>query len=92
MPLLVLLGVSVFGGGFDADAALRAAHVRADRPWSARRWPAWSAGRRRRYSLAGETIRLRTGLLSINEVEVPFARVQAIDVEQGPIQRLFGVR
>jgi uncharacterized membrane protein YdbT with pleckstrin-like domain/SAM-dependent methyltransferase len=36
-------------------------------------------------------VRLRRGVVSVNEVEVPFARVQAIDVQQGPIQRLFGV-
>ena len=44
------------------------------------------------YSVAGDTIRLRTGMVSTNEVEVPFARVQALDVEQGPVQRLFGVQ
>ena len=43
------------------------------------------------YSLAGQTVRLRTGALSVKEVEIPFARVQALDVQQGPTQRLFGV-
>ena len=43
------------------------------------------------YSFGDETVRLRQGLLSVKEVEIPFARVQAVDVEQGPIQRLFGV-
>jgi putative membrane protein len=89
-PLLVILGVSVFGGGFDADAALRAgmfaligtamAALAGGFRWSTTR-----------YSLAGETIRLREGMFSVKEVEIPFTRVQAIDVEQGPIQRLFGV-
>ena len=36
-------------------------------------------------------MRLRTGALSVKEVEIPFARVQAVDVQQGPTQRLFGV-
>ncbi len=91
VPMIVVLGVSVFGGGFDADAARRAVAfgvigVLIATVAGGLRWATTS------YSLAGETIRLRTGLLSTNEVEVPFARVQALDVEQGPIQRLFGVR
>jgi putative membrane protein len=45
-----------------------------------------------RWSVGPETIRLRTGLLSRKEVDIPIGRVQAIDIVQGPIQRLFGVR
>jgi putative membrane protein len=91
LPLVVVLGVSVFGGGFDADAAWRALGlgilgVGGATLVGAVRWATTS------YSFAGEAIRLRTGMLSTNEVEVPFARVQALDVEQGPIQRLFGVQ
>jgi len=90
VPLLVILGVSVFGGGFDGDAAVRAvaygaisvigAGVAGLVRWSTTTW-----------SMAGESVSLRKGVVSVNEVEVPFARVQAIDVQQGPIQRLFGV-
>lgn len=90
-PLLVILAVSVFGGDFDAQSALRAAGyallgtVLAALA-GAFRWATTS------YSFdGGETVRLRTGALSVKEVEIPFARVQAVDVEQGPIQRLFGV-
>src|SRR5215213_201800 len=89
-PLLVLLGVSVLGGEFDARAVLRAATFALIGTGVATlaggfRWATTA------YSFAGETVRLRTGLLSVKEVEIPFARVQAVDVEQGPIQRLFGV-
>jgi putative membrane protein len=90
VPLMVIFGVSLFGGGFDSDAATRAvvygaisvvgAGVAGLVRWSSTTW-----------SMAGEAVRLRKGILSVNEVEVPFARVQAIDVQQGPIQRLFGV-
>lgn len=45
-----------------------------------------------RWSVGLETIRLRTGLLSRKEVDVPIGRVQALDIVHGPIQRLFGVR
>ena len=89
-PLLVLLGLSVFGGGFDADAAVRGATFAAIGTAVATlaggfRW--WTTS----YSLAGQTVRLRTGALSVKEVEISFARVQAVDVQQGPTQRLFGV-
>jgi putative membrane protein len=90
VPLLVIVGVSLFGGGFDAEGAKRAAAfgalsvlgagVAGMVRWATTRW-----------SVAGDAVRLRRGVLSVNEVEVPFARVQAIDVQQGPIQRLFGV-
>ena len=91
VPLLVVAAVSVFGGGFDAQDALRTlglavAGAAIAAVVGAVRWATTS------YSLAGETVRLRTGLLSTNEVEIPFARVQAVDVEQGPVQRLFGVQ
>ena len=44
------------------------------------------------WSVGAETIRLRTGLLSRKEVDVPLGRVQALDIVHGPLQRLFGVR
>src|SRR3954452_13588531 len=90
VPLLVILGASLFGGGFDGDAAVRAAAYGAISEIGA-----VVAGLVRcsttSWSMAGEAVRLRKGVVSVNEVEVPFARVQAIDVQQGPIQRLFGV-
>ena len=91
VPMVVVFGVSVFGGGFDADAAWRALGfgllgVVGATVAGVVRWMTTT------YSFHDEAVRLRTGLLSTNEVEVPFARVQALDVEQGPLQRLFGVR
>jgi putative membrane protein len=90
-PLLVILAVSVFGGDFDAQAALRAAGFALIGAIMAAlagayRWATTT------YSFDdGKTVRLRTGALSVKQVDIPFARVQAVDVEQGPIQRLFGV-
>jgi putative membrane protein len=90
VPLLVIVGASLFGGGFDADGARRSlmfgllsvagATVAGLVRWSTTRW-----------SVTEDAVRLRVGFLSVNEVEVPLARVQAIDVQQGLIQRLFGV-
>ena len=45
-----------------------------------------------RWSVGDGRIRLRTGLLSRKEVDVPLGRVQAIDTVHGPLQRLLGVR
>jgi putative membrane protein len=89
-PLLVILGVSVLGGDFDSRAALRAGMfaligTAVAALAGAFRWATTA------YSFEQETVRLRKGLLSVKEIEIPFARVQAVDVEQGPIQRLFGV-
>ena len=89
-PLLIILGVSVLGGNFDADAAIRAGMFALLGTAVATlaggfRWATTT------YSFAAETVRLRTGALSVKEVEIPFARVQAVDVQQGPTQRLFGV-
>jgi putative membrane protein len=44
-----------------------------------------------RWFITGDSIRLRTGVLSENITVVPFDRVQAVDTVRGPIQRLFGV-
>jgi putative membrane protein len=90
VPLLVIFGLSLFGGGLDAEAVLRGAMFALLGTAVATlaggfRWATTS------YSLAGHTVRMRQGLLSVKEVEIPFARVQALDVQQGPTQRLFGV-
>jgi putative membrane protein len=44
------------------------------------------------YSVAGEALHLRRGVISPDETSVPLGRVQAIDANQGPVQRLFGVQ
>ena len=91
LPLVAILAVSVFGGGFDREALLRAAAFAVIGALGAGvigtvRWAATV------YSVEAEAIRLRRGWLSVKEVEVSFSRVQALDVEQGPVQRLFGVQ
>jgi putative membrane protein len=45
-----------------------------------------------RWSVGDGTIRLRTGVISERETDVPLGRVQAIDTVHGPVQRLFGIR
>jgi putative membrane protein len=40
----------------------------------------------------GGALHFRTGVLSPDDTSVPLGRIQAIDVTQGPVQRLFGVQ
>jgi putative membrane protein len=42
--------------------------------------------------VADETIHHRRGLVAIKETDVPLSRVQALDLEQGPVQRLYRVQ
>jgi membrane protein YdbS with pleckstrin-like domain len=54
--------------------------------WSPpRRYYSWS------YGVGGDELHLRHGLWTRVRTIVPFARVQHIDVAQGPIERKFGV-
>ena len=44
------------------------------------------------YSVGGEALHFRRGVVSPDETSVPLGRIQAIDATQGPVQRLFGVQ
>ncbi|MGH2714140.1 MAG: PH domain-containing protein, partial [Thermoleophilaceae bacterium] len=44
------------------------------------------------YSVAGEALHFRRGVVSPDETSVPLGRIQAVDATQGPVQRLFGVQ
>ncbi len=44
------------------------------------------------YSVAGEALHFRSGVISPDETSVPLGRIQAVDATQGPVQRLFGVQ
>jgi putative membrane protein len=44
------------------------------------------------YSVAGEALHFRRGVISPDETSVPLGRIQAIDSTQGPVQRLFRVQ
>jgi putative membrane protein len=91
VPLLVVLALSVFGGGVDAEALIRGAIyggaataiavIVGYLTWMTTTW--W---------VTPDAIHFRTGLLGTKQTDVPLSRVQALDLEQGPMQRLFGVR
>jgi len=44
------------------------------------------------FSVTGQALQFRRGVLSPDETTVPLGRIQAIDANQGPVQRLFGVQ
>jgi putative membrane protein len=90
VPLLVVLVLSVFRGGVDLEALIRGAIyagvattiavIVGYLTWATTTW--W---------VTEDAIHFRTGLLGTKQTDVPLARVQALDLEQGPMQRLFGV-
>ncbi|HDS1038025.1 TPA: PH domain-containing protein [Stenotrophomonas maltophilia] len=44
-----------------------------------------------RYRIGSDAITVRSGLLSRNRREIPFARIHNVEVRQNPLHRLFGV-
>lgn len=52
----------------------------------------WVRWRHTTYSVAGQALHFRRGVVSPDETSVPLGRIQAIDATQGPVQRLFGVQ
>jgi putative membrane protein len=91
-PLLVLIVASVaLGRGLDGQALIRGGVYAAGGLVVATavgfvRWASTTFG------VDESAFRYRSGWLSVKETDVPIARVQSLDVQQGPVQRLFGVR
>jgi putative membrane protein len=91
LPLAVILVMSLLGNGLDFQDLLRTvgygviglviAVVVGVVRWSSTR-----------YWLSAAGISHQTGLLQKQETNVPFERIQAIDVQQGVLQRWFGVQ
>ncbi|MDA0181758.1 PH domain-containing protein [Solirubrobacter phytolaccae] len=91
LPLAVVLGMSVLGNGLDLMDLMRTlgygvvglvvaviiGYVR------------WSTTR---YWISAAGISHHTGLVSQKDTNVPFDRIQALDVQQGVLQRWFGVQ
>ena len=51
----------------------------------------WIRWRRFRYGLGESEIVIESGLFQRTRRSIPFARVQDVDIERGPLQRLFGL-
>ncbi len=89
-PLIVIVGMSVLGGGFDVRDLLRAAiygaiGVTVSAVTGYLRW------RTTTYRIGAEALHHHTGIIGSKDTDVPLARVEALDVHQGPLQRLFNV-
>lgn len=89
-PLVVIVGMSVLGGGLNVGDLLRAAAygaigVAVSATVGYLRW------RTTTYRIGAEALHHHTGILASKDTDVPLARVEALDVHQGPLQRLFGV-
>jgi putative membrane protein len=90
-PLLALFAVAVLGGGLDERAVVRGvafaiagvAFATVAGLW---RW------RTTTYEVTANGIHQRRGVVSIKETDIPLSRIQSLDFEQGPVQRLFGVQ
>lgn len=51
----------------------------------------WLAWRRFRYGIGAGEIVIEKGILSRTRRSIPFARIQDVDIERGPLARLFGL-
>ena len=90
VPLLVLVVLSAFRGGMDEGGMLRGlalglAGLVATTVLGYVRW------RTTTWWVTPDAIHRRSGLIGIKETDVPLTRIQSLDLEQGPVQRLFGV-
>jgi putative membrane protein len=90
LPLVIVFFVSALGGGFDASAMLRGA-IYAAIGIAAAALTGWWRWSNTRWWVTEDGIHHRSGLLTTKQTDIPFSRIQALDIEQGPVQRLFGV-
>ena len=51
----------------------------------------WLAWRRFRYGVGAHDLVIESGLLTRTRRSIPFDRIQDVDIERGPLQRLFGL-
>jgi putative membrane protein len=89
-PLLALFAVAVLGGGVDERALARGAAFAVAGVAFATVTGLWR-WRTTTYAVDADGVHQRRGVVSIRETDIPLSRIQSIDLEQGPVQRLFGV-
>jgi putative membrane protein len=90
-PLLVIAGLTLVGGRLDGAALVRSLIYGAGGAGVALiagyvRW------RTTTYRVDERGIHHHAGVIRQEETDVPLARVEALDTQQGPLQRLFGVQ
>jgi putative membrane protein len=90
VPLMALFGVALLGGGFDEGSLARGGVLAIVGTVFATIAGVWRWDTTR-YWVTDDGIHHKRGVVSIKETDVPLSRIQALDLEQGPVQRLFGV-
>jgi putative membrane protein len=91
LPLLALVVIGVLRQGLDAGA-LRTAALYAAIGAAIAAVTGWVRWTTTRWWVDRDGIHRRSGLLSTKQTDIPLSRVQALDLEQGVVQRLFGVQ
>jgi putative membrane protein len=91
LPVLVIVGLTLLGGSPDTSDLVRTAiygaiGIAGSTIAGYVRWNTTV------YWVSERAIHHRTGVVGVKETDVPLARVEALDVQQGPLQRLFGVQ
>jgi putative membrane protein len=90
LPLLIVIGLSVFRGGLDVTSLVNGLLLGAFGAVVAAisGWWRWDTTR---WFVDDYGIHKRTGLFTTKQTDIPFTRILALDLEQGPVQRLLGV-
>jgi putative membrane protein len=90
LPLVIIVVISAFRGGLDVGSLVNGLIYGAIGTAIAAvaGWWRWDTTR---WSVDHYGIHKRTGVFTTKQTDIPFARIQALDLEQGPVQRLFGV-
>ena len=89
-PLLIIVGATLLGGSLDTRGLMRALiyggiGLAVSVVMGFMRWQSTT------YSISADAIHHHTGILATKDTDIPLARLEALDVHQGPLQRLFGV-
>ena len=77
--------LAVVGGVWPAALVLLAAGIAAGSLFGRAAW------RRRTWALAPKALELRHGVVVNRATTIPFERIQQIDLERGPLERMFGL-
>jgi membrane protein YdbS with pleckstrin-like domain len=81
----LLSALAVAGGAWPAAAVLLPAGVGAGLLFGRAAW------RRRTWALTPRALELRHGVVVQRATSIPYERIQQIDLERGPIERMFGL-